>query len=181
MYIRYSLICHLLEHWDHGFCCCPVAQSFLTLLWPLGLWPTRLLCPWDSPGKNTEVSCHFLLQGIFLTKGSNTHLLHCRQILYHWATREAACEHEDNLKISSSGHFSSWLCDTTSKILLFQLPSFPLSTFNPADSWSLWEEIKSEIEHLLRNSFQDCDLVRLKNSKKKKKKKVKLTLIMFFI
>ena len=24
--------------------------------------PTRLLCPWDSPGKNTEVGCHFLLQ-----------------------------------------------------------------------------------------------------------------------
>ena len=24
--------------------------------------PTRLLCPWDSPGKNTGVGCHFLLQ-----------------------------------------------------------------------------------------------------------------------
>ena len=31
-------------------------------LLPYGLWPTRLLCPWDSPGKNTGVSCHFLLQ-----------------------------------------------------------------------------------------------------------------------
>ena len=30
---------------------------------PHGLWPTRLLCPWDSPGKNTGVGCHFLLQG----------------------------------------------------------------------------------------------------------------------
>ena len=29
---------------------------------PHGLWPTRLLCPWDSPGKNTGVGCHFLLQ-----------------------------------------------------------------------------------------------------------------------
>ena len=27
-----------------------------------------LLCPWDSPGKNAEVGCHFLLQGIFLTQ-----------------------------------------------------------------------------------------------------------------
>ena len=35
-----------------------------------------LLCPWDSPGKNTGVGCHFLLQGIFLTQGSNLHLLH---------------------------------------------------------------------------------------------------------
>ena len=38
--------------------------------------------PWDSPGKNTGVSCHFLLQGIFPTQGSNPGLLHCRQILY---------------------------------------------------------------------------------------------------
>ena len=35
----------------------------------------RLLCPWDSPGKNTGVGCHALLQGIFLTQGSNLHLL----------------------------------------------------------------------------------------------------------
>ena len=28
-----------------------------------GPWPTRLLCPWDSPGKNTGVGCHALLQG----------------------------------------------------------------------------------------------------------------------
>ena len=32
-------------------------------LWPHGLWPTRLLCPWDFPGKNTGVGCYFLLQG----------------------------------------------------------------------------------------------------------------------
>ena len=37
------------------------------LLKPHGLQPTRLLCPWDFPGKNTGVGCHFLLQGIFLT------------------------------------------------------------------------------------------------------------------
>ena len=35
------------------------------------------------PGKNTEVGYHFLLQGIFLTHGSNLGLLHCRQTLYH--------------------------------------------------------------------------------------------------
>ena len=49
---------------------------------PHGLQPARLLCPWNSPGKNTGVGCHFLLQGIFLTWGSNPGLLHCRQILY---------------------------------------------------------------------------------------------------
>ena len=35
------------------------------------LQPTRLLCPWDLPGKNTGVGCHFLLQGIFPARGSN--------------------------------------------------------------------------------------------------------------
>ena len=39
------------------------------------------LCPWDFPGKITGVDCLFLLQGIFPTQGSNTGLLHCRQIL----------------------------------------------------------------------------------------------------
>ena len=56
------------------------AQSGSTLCDPHGLQPTRLLCPWDSPGKNTEAGCHFLLQGIFLTQGSKWCLLH----LLHW-------------------------------------------------------------------------------------------------
>ncbi|XP_025119871.2 prostaglandin F synthase 1 isoform X1 [Bubalus bubalis] len=38
--------------------------------------PARLLCPWHSPDKNTGVDCHALLQGIFLTQGSNLHLSH---------------------------------------------------------------------------------------------------------
>ena len=41
---------------------------------------SRLLCPWSFPGKNTEAGCHFLLQGIFLTQGSNLSLWH----LLHW-------------------------------------------------------------------------------------------------
>ena len=44
-------------------------------LLPQGLWPTRLVCPWDFPVKNTGTGCHFLLQGIFLTQGSNPCLL----------------------------------------------------------------------------------------------------------
>ena len=44
-------------------------------LQPHGLYPSRLLCPWDFPGKNTGMGCHFLLQGIFLTQGSNWYLL----------------------------------------------------------------------------------------------------------
>ena len=40
-----------------------------------GQQPTRLLCPWGSLAKNTGVGCHALLQGIFLTQGSNPYLL----------------------------------------------------------------------------------------------------------
>ena len=43
----------------------------------------RLLCLWNSLGKNTGVGSHSLLQGIFLTQGLNSGLTHCRQILYH--------------------------------------------------------------------------------------------------
>ena len=42
---------------------------------PHGLEPTRLLCPWDSPGQNTGVGCPFFLQGIFPTQGLNLSLL----------------------------------------------------------------------------------------------------------
>ena len=54
---------------------------------PHGLQPARLLCPWDSPGTNTGVGCHALLQGIFLTQELNPGLPHCRQTV--WAAREA--------------------------------------------------------------------------------------------
>ena len=50
---------------------------------PHGLWPARLLCPWDSPGKNAGVGCRSLLQGIFPTQELNPGLLHCRQIFFY--------------------------------------------------------------------------------------------------
>ena len=51
----FSLICSVASH----------------SLWPPRLQPARFLCPWDSPGKNTGVGCHFLFQRIFPTEGSN--------------------------------------------------------------------------------------------------------------
>ena len=60
----------------HAQVCSAMSDS----LWPHGLQPTRLLYPWDFPGKNRRVGCNFLLQGIFPTQGSNLHLL----CLLHW-------------------------------------------------------------------------------------------------
>ena len=53
----------------------------VSALCPHGWQPARLLCPWDSPGNNTGVGCHALLQGIFLTQGSHPRLLHSRRFL----------------------------------------------------------------------------------------------------
>ena len=61
---------------SQNLCCCLVTQSCPTLCNPIDCKPPRLFCPWDSLGKNTGVCCHFLLQGIFSTQGSNLHLLH---------------------------------------------------------------------------------------------------------
>ena len=59
----------------HAQASCSVAKSCPTRLQLQGLQPTRLLCPWDSPGKNTRVGCPVLLQGIFLTQRWNPCLL----------------------------------------------------------------------------------------------------------
>ena len=57
-----------------------VAKSCPTVVIP---WmPAMLLCPWDSPGENSGVGHHFLLQRIFPTQKSNPGLRHCRHILY---------------------------------------------------------------------------------------------------
>ena len=72
--------------------CAKSLQSCLTLWDSMDCVPVRILCPWDSPGKDTGGECHALLQGIFLTQGLNPHLLrllHWRRILYPWANREA--------------------------------------------------------------------------------------------
>ena len=73
--LNYLCVC-VLSHFSH-------VQLFC--MQPHGLQPTKLLCPWDSPGKNTRLGCHGLLQGIFQTQESNwclLHLLHCRWSLY---------------------------------------------------------------------------------------------------
>ena len=65
-----------------------VAQSCVTLQlhW---LQPTRFLCPWYSPGKNTGVGSRSILQGIFPTQGSTPVSYNAGGFFTIWATREA--------------------------------------------------------------------------------------------
>ena len=86
-----------LDYWES------VSRSVcLTLCDPHGLWSTGLLCPWDSPGQNTGVDSHFLLQGIYPTQGSNPGLLHYRPIVYHLSHQESPFTSEEDSN-------SSWL------------------------------------------------------------------------
>ena len=67
--MKAGVFVYVLSHFSH-------VQLFATP-WTVA---ARLLCPWDSPGKNTGVGCHALLQGIFPTLGWKLCLL-CR---LHW-------------------------------------------------------------------------------------------------
>ena len=70
--------------------------------------PTKLLCPRDFPGKSTGVGCHFLLQGIFPTQGSNPGLPHCRYSIYFPAgsdSKESVYNAGDLGSISGLGRF----------------------------------------------------------------------------
>ena len=77
---------------------------------PHGLEPSRLLCPKESSGKDTEVGCRSLLQGIFPNQGLNPSLLHCRQMVYclrHQGSPGRLVGLEHILKLMG---FSSRLC-----------------------------------------------------------------------
>ena len=99
--------------------------------WPSPVVPDLLdgcLCPWNSPGKNTGVSCHFLLQGIFPTQGLNLHLLVSgigtgRQVLWFFTTSptcEAPREGRGDIKLEDK---SSSLPDPTWELRGMSLPS----------------------------------------------------------
>ena len=72
-----------------GLCCAVlVTQWYPTLCNPMDCGPQASSVHGDSPGKNTGVGCHVLLQGIFPTQELNRGLLQCKQILHSLATRE---------------------------------------------------------------------------------------------
>ena len=69
--------------WPHYAVLCLVAQSCLTFCDHMDCSPPGSSVHGDTPGKNTGMACHALLQEIFPTQGWNTGILHCRWILYH--------------------------------------------------------------------------------------------------
>ena len=105
---------------------CSVMSYFL---WPYRLSLTRLLCLLDFPGKNTGMGCHFLLQGIFLTQGSNS----CLLCLLHW---------EDSLPLSNLGSMYT---------TVFQNPLFCGLIY------LVWDIQAGELDLLLGEDLYICD------------------------
>ena len=70
---------------------CLVTQLRPTLGNPMDCSPPGSSVHGESPGKDTGVSCHALLQEVFPTQGSNPGLPHCRQILYHLNHQRSPC------------------------------------------------------------------------------------------
>ena len=71
-------------------CVCSGAQSCQTLCDTMNCSPPGSFVHGNSPGKNTGVGCHTLLQGIFSTQRLNTGLPHCRWIIYHLSHQRSA-------------------------------------------------------------------------------------------
>ena len=108
--------------------CVPVLviKSCPTLVIPWTM-PARLLCPWDSPGKNTGVGCHFLLQGIFPTQESNLGLLHCRQKIYQLSYVTTTNKFKNQL-----GYFTNYV--SLSRYLTSLRISFPRSKLGDSNT-----------------------------------------------
>ena len=139
-----------------GLCArAPSLQLCPTLCDPRTVACTRLLRPWNFLGKNTGVGCHFLLQGIFLTQGSNPGLPHCRQTLYHLSHQGSPMPKKGNAKECSKFSKPGFSNTRNVNFLMFKLvlekvekPEIKLPT--SAGSWKKQESSrKTSISALL--------------------------------
>ena len=88
----HSYICVCMCVCIHTYMHAKSLQLCLALFNPMDCSPPKLLCPWDSPGKNTDVGCHAFLQGIFPTQGLNLRLLTSPALVVRFFSTSAAWE-----------------------------------------------------------------------------------------
>ena len=112
----------------------------------------------DSPGKNTGVDCHALLQGIFPTQGWKPGLPHCRQILYHLSHQGWEFPGSSVVRMQGCfqcrGHrFNRWLGTSSSSAI-------PSSVFNHQAYYSISTTLgKILVTFLLPNSIDACQFL----------------------
>ena len=124
-----------LPWYSYHVCVCGLGPSVVSdSLWPRGLWPSWLLCPWDSPGGNSGVGCHALLQGVFPAQELNQGLPHYRQILhclshpgssrilewvaYPFSRGSSQPRNQSRVSCIAGGFFTSWATREALAILL---------------------------------------------------------------
>ena len=113
---------------------CVLSHSFVSnSLWSHGLYPARLLSPWNFPGKTNGVGCNSLLQGIFPTQGLKLHILH---LLYWQVYSLSLCPLENptvnySHQICSQGANRSPFLGSVMVALMVSFAGFHYS-------WSLW-------------------------------------------
>ena len=115
---QFTVFGYLIPSLYFGWCSCNVMSNSLR---PYGLYPTRLLCSWDFPSKNTGVCCHFLLQGISTPRDWTWVSCIASRFFTNWATWEGLTELYYQLKCSvqkninsSTATFSFFTPQTTS-------------------------------------------------------------------
>ena len=91
-------------------CVCVSPSVTSDSLRPHGLLPARHFCLWSSSGKNTGVGGPSFLQGIFPIQGSNSGLMHCRQMLYSLSQQGSL---ETSIYLSNSLKFIQVSCVQT--------------------------------------------------------------------
>ena len=106
--------------------------SHVQLLRPVDCNPHRPLCPQDSPDKNTGVGCPALLQGIFLTQGSNPRLL----IVLHWQAGSLPTEPLYIMGFPGGSHSKESACNVGDLGLIYIL-----AWRNPMDRGAWWATV----------------------------------------
>ena len=101
-------------------------------LQPYGLYPTRLLCPWDSPGKNTITGSYAVPQGIFPTQESNL----CVLRLLHWQAGSLPLSLPGKPKTRIEGQLREEACPTPDHIFLVLEVIPPKLDLSRKASWS---------------------------------------------
>ena len=112
--------------------------------------PTRLLCPWNAPDKNTGVGCHSFLQGLFPIQGLNPGLLHSRQIL-HYLSYQGSPYLADLEPVS----FTGW--PKTQRVLRSSVvgPATEQGAVGMGDGWP-WTNLRGKPEADSHASGQGC-------------------------
>jgi len=112
----------------------------------------------DSPGKNTGVGCHFLLQGIFPTQVSNSGLPHCRQILYRLTHQGRYLPHSSSTQFMYLIQSANDPQDPypTRYILGIKMDQGPLLNVGPPLSWPQCSNSISHSNNLFFLSFCPC-------------------------